>query len=88
MSGAGVWLVVVSQGDFVLGVYGSALGDEARGAARKVQDETGFAARVETVVGKRPRVGQPFSRCNICQGDARKREAQCFGCGEWGEVGS
>lgn len=80
--------MVVGYGGIALGVYGAALGAEARKKVESVRKQTGFGARVETIDGPRPRVGQPFSRCILCDGDARKREAQCFGCGQWGEVGS
>lgn len=54
------WHIVTSQGDVILGVYGSALLSMAQECARRVEHETGLPARVEQVTGERPYVGQNF----------------------------
>ena len=52
------WFIVVSQGPYILGVFGSACRDMAEECAARVEDQTGFEAHVLTVEGERPCVGQ------------------------------
>ncbi len=53
------WHIVYSDGQVILGVFGSALLSKAQECAREVESQTGLAAYVAQVIGKqRPRVGQ------------------------------
>lgn len=76
-----VWFAVVGAGDRVLGVYGSELLQEAECTAVKVKQQTGLGARIETVTGRRPSVGEGFPWCDICRGEPDRREgSNCYGC--------
>lgn len=55
-----LWRVVTAQGGLVLGVFGEALVAEAEACARRVVQQTEFAAEVLLFVGKRPAVGALF----------------------------
>ncbi len=51
------WFVVTSQGRRVLGVFGSALEEEASRCAQATATEACFPAWVESIDGERPRIG-------------------------------
>jgi len=52
------WHIVTSQGNVILGVYGSALLAMAQDQARLIERKTGLPAFVNQVTGERPYVGQ------------------------------
>lgn len=100
---AAVYHVVVGAGDRVLAVYGSALRHEADLKVVEVERQTLFAARVETVRGRRPKVGEDFPYrsnvlgrtlgdpvcCELCRGDPDRREGcSCWGCGLPSQMGN
>lgn len=57
-----IWHVVTSQGGVILGVFGEALLSMAQECARRVERQTGFAARVSQRRGERPCVGEVLAR--------------------------